>query len=129
MPPERWERATRVLTRVLVVDDNPTARFLCATALAPVFDVTTAATVDEALRVMRLAPADAVVVDLELGRDTRQDGMRFLEEVARSWPDTRRIVFGGYETPDIAARVEHPAVQTFVRKAGPMGALVAAIRG
>jgi CheY-like chemotaxis protein len=81
------------MTRVLVVDDDPGIRRVMARALtAAGFAVRTARDGREALAVLRVAPADVVLTDLNM---PGLDGVELGARLAREFAGTRLIVMSG----------------------------------
>ncbi|HEV8541434.1 MAG TPA: HDOD domain-containing protein, partial [Verrucomicrobiae bacterium] len=82
--------------RLLFVDDEPTIRDLYASiesALGHGHQVFTASRGDEALELMAQTQFDVVVSDLAM---PEMDGIEFLNEVLRSYPESARIVISGF---------------------------------
>lgn len=82
--------------RLLFVDDEPVIRELYAN-LGPVLghghEIYTASGGEEALRLMTSRPFDVVVADLAM---PEMDGIEFLNEVVRTYPESARIVISGF---------------------------------
>ena len=87
---------------ILVVDDQQTIRHLLSETLTHEgYTVETAASAEEALRLMKQAPADAVISD---ERMPGMSGTSFLAVVRKKFPETIRIVLTGYATLDSAIK-------------------------
>src|SRR5579885_318853 len=94
------------LPRVLIADDEPILRNLCAELAAESgFDALAAATTEEALNMLEMSPVDLLITDLcipELG------GMNLLRTVRAKYPRTEVVVltqYGGVETAVEAMRI------------------------
>jgi signal transduction histidine kinase/ActR/RegA family two-component response regulator len=101
--------------RLLLVDDEALVRDLLARALGRSWDVATAATGEEALRLLEAGPFDAIVCDLMM---PGMSGMDVAEAVWARDPRLRsRMVFltGGAVLPDAEAFLERPDVRHFVK--------------
>ncbi len=82
--------------RLLFVDDEELIRELYSTlsgVLGSGHEVRTAASGEEALSLLRDKPFDIVVSDLAM---PQMDGMQFLNEVVRQYPESARIVVSGF---------------------------------
>ncbi|HEX8960873.1 MAG TPA: response regulator, partial [Geobacteraceae bacterium] len=85
--------------RILCVDDEVNVlRALERSFLDSDYDVITAGSGQEALALLAGTPVQIVVSDYRM---PEMNGVDFLREVRRQWPDTVRIVLSGYA--DIAA--------------------------
>jgi CheY-like chemotaxis protein len=75
------------MANILVVDDDPTIRTIASELLRSAgHEVMEAADGDEALRALRTAPADLVVLDMLM---PNRDGLETIMEVRRSYPGVR----------------------------------------
>jgi response regulator RpfG family c-di-GMP phosphodiesterase len=102
--------------RILFVDDEPNVlRAIERLFLDEEYEILTAPSGDEGLRVLERAPPVPVVVS-----DYRMPGMNgvsFLREVYRRWPDTVRIVLSGYaDTAAVVAAVDEGRISRFIPK-------------
>jgi DNA-binding NtrC family response regulator len=80
--------------RVLVVDDEPRFRALLADVVPEMgFEVSTARTGEEGLRVMEQHPHEVAILDLNL---PVMQGMDLFEQVRARWPRTQVIVITGF---------------------------------
>jgi signal transduction histidine kinase/ActR/RegA family two-component response regulator len=101
--------------RVLLVDDESLVRDLMARALGRSWDVTTAASGEEALRLLDDSPFDAIVCDLMM---PGMSGMDVAEAVwARDPQLRRRMLFltGGAVLPEAEAFLERADVRHFTK--------------
>jgi DNA-binding response OmpR family regulator len=95
-------------THLLIVDDEESIRFTLKEALQRHnYAVTTAASGEEALNLLRETVFDAAIVDLNLGG--RVDGLRVLEAIRWRWPDMAVIILTAHGSLEsaIAAIREH----------------------
>ena len=82
----------REAATVLVVDNDLRVLFGLARALGHAYDVTFAASADEARARLSEETIDVVLTDSDLGGSSIS-GVELLEEVAKAWPETRRVLF------------------------------------
>lgn len=100
--------------RVLVVDDEQMARSDLAHVLRKQnYDVTTAATGSEALKLIELTEFDVVLTDLKM---TGVDGMEILQECKRLHPLTEVIVITGYATVNTAIEAMRHGAYHYIPK-------------
>jgi DNA-binding NtrC family response regulator len=106
--------------RILVVDDEVRLAFLLKQTLlnlGPEYDIETANTAQDALKVMEGAPCDLVITDC------RMDGMGGLElmRAIKSWhPETLVILMTAYSSPDIEAEARRLEAYRYITKPFPM---------
>ncbi|MCB9556441.1 MAG: sigma-54-dependent Fis family transcriptional regulator [Deltaproteobacteria bacterium] len=87
---------------VLIVEDDEASRVALETALLDCkMEVTLAASAEEAVARLKLAPVDVIVTDVVMGR---MDGMDLLRHVQQQCPDTAVILVTGHAT--VAAAVD-----------------------
>jgi signal transduction histidine kinase/ActR/RegA family two-component response regulator len=101
--------------RLLLVDDEALVRDLLARALGRSWDVATAASGEEALRLLEDGPFDAIVCDLMM---PGMSGMEVAEAVWARDPRLRaRMLFltGGAVLPEAEAFLERPDVRHFAK--------------
>src|SRR5688572_4240548 len=82
--------------RLLFVDDEPILRevyFSLGEALGNGHEVCTAASGPEALKLLTEKSFDVIISDLAM---PQMDGMEFLNEVVRDYPESARIVVSGF---------------------------------
>jgi putative nucleotidyltransferase with HDIG domain len=82
--------------RLLFVDDEPVIRELYASlgpSLGPGHEIVTADGGEEALKLLTSRQFDVVVSDLAM---PEMDGIEFLNEVVRTYPESARIVISGF---------------------------------
>ena len=92
------------MKRILFVDDEPNVlrgleRMLCDRA--DVWDMTFAATGEEALRLLAEQPYDVVVSDMRM---PGMDGAQLLNEVMQRYPQIVRIVLSGYSERELVLK-------------------------
>ena len=79
--------------RILVVDDDPAVLEVLARQLSE-YEVTTAASPDEALKAVRRNGLELVIADVRMGQ--AGDGVALLEAIRRLRPDMVRVILTGY---------------------------------
>lgn len=87
--------------RVLLVEDEAPLRHVMQLGLEPQFDVETAASAEEAEKLMATRFYDVVVSDHLLHRTT---GLDFLRLAKERHPGTLRIMITGYTNPELISR-------------------------
>ena len=107
--------------RVLHVDDDPDFAELTALYLEREddgFEVETAASAAEALDRLAEASYDVIVSDYDM---PRVDGIEFLRQVRRQFPDVRVpfVLLTGKGSEEVAAEALHAGATSYVRKGGP----------
>ena len=113
--------------RVLVVDDDPDVRDMIRTALtdAEGLEVGEAASGDEALEALARTPADLVLADLSM---PGMDGLTFLGELRRRFPDMAVVVVSAAGTDEILVRCLEAGALDFLRKPFPLARLLDTVR-
>jgi DNA-binding NtrC family response regulator len=100
--------------RILVVDDEKNILLTVRHALAPLgFDVRTAGTGEETLRLLEEEAFDLMLLDLRL---PGMDGMAVLEQAAEKHPQVRVIVVSAYGTVTHAMRATKLGAVDFLEK-------------
>ncbi len=104
--------------RVLVVDDEQPVRVTLKEVLSrESYEVLTAPSGPEALRVMGGTTVDLVMVDLKL---EGMDGLTLLGEIKQRWPTTVLIVLTGYATLESALKaLRYGAHDYLLKPSGP----------
>ena len=101
-------------TTVLIVDDEPLKRITLQIELGDAgYDVLEAADARIALRVMEGRPVDIVVTDLRM---PGMDGIGFLDEIKRRWPETDVILMTAYGTVDTAVSAIKRGAYDYITK-------------
>ena len=104
-------------TKILVVDDEEVVRLSHIRTLASTHcDVEVVKDGGEALRVMKLRPADVVLLDLRM---PGMDGMAVLKTIKQRWPETEVVIITGY--PNIETAKEAVRLGAFDYLAKPVG--------
>lgn len=99
---------------VLVVDDEPHMLELITRTLRRTVDVTTAGSVDDAMRALAARPFDAVLTD---ERMPERRGMELLMHVARESPRTARVMITAFaDTELMLSAINRGHVDRFVVK-------------
>ncbi|HET7224826.1 MAG TPA: PEP-CTERM-box response regulator transcription factor [Candidatus Eisenbacteria bacterium] len=89
--------------RVLIVDDEESIRNQLQWGLADEFDVSTAATVEDARRLVREARPSVVTVDLAMTPGSAgEEGMALLDEILEKHPLTKVVMVTGNESREHA---------------------------
>jgi NAD(P)-dependent dehydrogenase (short-subunit alcohol dehydrogenase family) len=110
---------------VLIVDDEPSFRFLLATLLERAgFAVVATASVDEALAVFRTRPLLFVVSDYALGRAT---GLDLLRAVRDEQPELPFVLVSAELPPGVAKAALEASVRYLAVDLGPSGIRVNAL--
>lgn len=102
--------------RILCVDDERNVlKALQRVFLDEDYELLTAATGDEGLRILRETdPVQVVIADYRMPGMT---GVEFLREVCRHWPETVRIVLSGYaDTASVVEAVNEGQIYKFIPK-------------
>src|SRR5207244_11703093 len=101
--------------KILFVDDEETIRLTLPPVLQSYgFDVTCAATVSEALNVIRQQSFDVLISDLNIGHPG--DGFTVISAMRSAQPDAVRFVLTGYPAFESALEVIHEEVDDFLIK-------------
>ncbi len=99
----------------LAVDDDSDVRFFVRETLAKSgFQVTAAASGEEALEYLHDTRFDLVLLDLRLGG--RVDGMRLLNAVRWRWPDTAVVILTAHGTLESAVEAIREGIDGYVLK-------------
>lgn len=102
--------------RILFVDDEPNVlRALRRLFLDDDYEILTAPGAQEGLRILEeTQPVQVVISDYRM---PGIDGVEFLREVCRRWPDTVRIVLSGYaDTATVVDAVNEGQIYKFIAK-------------
>ncbi|HYD68717.1 sigma-54 dependent transcriptional regulator [Azospirillum sp.] len=99
---------------ILVVDDEPLSVQVIARLLDEEFDVHTALSAEEGLRILENEWIQVVFSDQRM---PEMSGVEFLSRVRERWPDIIRIVITGYTEPDdIIRAVNDAGIHQFITK-------------
>ena len=111
---------------LLIVDDDNETRTLWQTALTQDnYDVTGAASGEDALRKMSILSFDLVITDLRL---PGIDGVQLVRDIRRRWPDIVVIVVTGYPTLDSSVACLRAGVHDYLYKPCPITELRRSLR-
>jgi len=107
--------AEKAHIRILVVDDEPYILDIVKRILnEDRYEILTAASGAEGLSLMRIFPVQVVISDYRM---PEMNGVEFLREVCRLWPDTIRIVISGYaDTQAVIAAINEGQIYKFLAK-------------
>ena len=111
---------------LLIVDDE--ARILPALRRAPRregYEIVTAETVADALRILDERPVDGILSDHKM---PGMSGVQFLEEASRRRPDAVRMIITGWTEEIPSARLEEAGVCALVTKPWDDARLKATLR-
>lgn len=112
-------------TRVLAVDDEPSAAKLLSLILAaPTFRCTTACTAEEALVALQREPFDAVISDLQM---PGLSGMELLLEVRHKHPHMAFLVTTGVDDVDVGVKAMRSGADDYLVKPLRESAVVASL--
>jgi DNA-binding response OmpR family regulator len=101
-------------SKVLIVDDDSTmAKFLSSYLLRRNFEVSTAATGEEAIRMFRVV--DPVIVLLDVAMQG-MSGLETLERVKQIKPDVSVIMISGQNDPDVIFRASKLGADDYLAK-------------
>lgn len=115
--------------RVLVVDDHPVFAEALAQYLGsqPDFEaVGTAASAEQAMRILREKRVDVVTLDLDLAGE---DGLQLGRDIAAQWPDVALVVVTGARDTSRMLEAVQVGARGWVTKDGEIEGLVSALRG
>ena len=102
------------LPTVLVVDDEVRSQEALRRTLEDDFEVFTAASAEQAQRIMESEWIQIVVCDQRM---PQMSGVEFLKGVRSQWPDTLRIILSGYtDAEDIIAGVNEAGIYQYLMK-------------
>lgn len=114
-----------IATRVLAVDDEPSAARLLSFILAPpAFRCTTACTAEEALVALQREPFDAVISDLQM---PGLSGMELLLEVRHKHPHMAFLVTTGVDDVDVGVKAMRSGADDYLVKPLRESAVVASL--
>jgi DNA-binding NtrC family response regulator len=101
-------------TRVLVVDDDSTmAKFLSSYLARRDFEVSTASTGEEAIRVFRVYDPSLVLLDMSM---PGMDGIDTLERIKQIKPEVSVIMVSGQSTPELIFRASKLGADDYIAK-------------
>ncbi len=100
--------------RVLVVDDEPALRESMRIFLRTAFEVSTAASVDEAMGLLRDEPAPRVII-LDMNMPVK-DGLQGLREIKPAFPGIPVLILSGYVDDETLKNAQELGAAGFMRK-------------
>ena len=113
-------------THILFVDDEPSIRLTLPAILEQHgYQVTTAATVADALRIIGSQRLDVLIADLNIGEPG--DGFTVVSAMRRTQPTCRNFILTGYPAFESALKAIRQQVDDFFVKPADIRALVEAI--
>ncbi len=102
------------LPTVLIVDDEVRSLETLQRILIDDFDVKTAATVEEAERILEAEWVQIILCDQRMPDVT---GVEFLKKVREQWPDVVRMIISGYtDSDDIIDAVNEAGIYQYITK-------------
>jgi DNA-binding response OmpR family regulator len=112
---------------ILVVDDEEQIRELLSLYLSKRgYEVSTAATSTETLRLMGEVPVDLVVLDIGLADE---DGLNLLEQLKARWPNVLVVMLTGMGfVEDLLQEAHQKGADGYVSKVLPLDELLIAIQ-
>jgi two-component system, NtrC family, response regulator AtoC len=100
--------------RVLIVDDDPSmSRFLSSYLTRQNFEVSTASSGEEAIRMFRVYDPTLVLLDMAM---SGMDGLDTLERLKQIKPDSSIIVVSGQNSPDLIFKASKAGADDYVAK-------------
>lgn len=100
--------------RVLIVDDDPSmSRFLSSFLTRQNFEVSTASSGEEAIRMFRVYDPALVLLDMNM---SGMDGLDTLERLKQIKPEVSVIVVSGQNTPDMIFKASKAGAEDYVSK-------------
>ena len=100
--------------RVLIVDDDPSmSRFLSSYLTRQNYEVSTAASGEEAIRMFRVYDPALVLLDMAM---TGMDGLDTLERLKQIKPEVSIIVVSGQNSPDLIFRASKAGAEDYISK-------------
>lgn len=103
-----------VKIRVLIVDDDPAmTRFLSSYLLRQNYEVNTAASGDEAIRMFRVYDPNLVLLDMAM---SGMDAIEALERMKQIKPEAAIIVVSGQSNPDVIFRASKAGADDYISK-------------
>jgi DNA-binding NtrC family response regulator len=121
---DRYPGLPKALTLLIVDDESRLRDLLVDLASDAGFTATGARSAEEAMRLMEAQRRDVVILDLNLpGRD----GMEFLPELRRRWPESQVIILTGFGSLDAARAAIHLDALEFLTKPCPLNQIESAL--
>ena len=113
--------------RILVVDDEaPTRELLSLYFKKRGYDVTTASTAADAMRVVKEIPLQLVILDLNLGDD---DGLDLLQPIQQAHPKIPIIIFSGIDMDEKSLEyARQNGARGYIHKTQPLDQILAEVQ-
>ena len=112
--------------RVLVIDDEPALRDSMRIFLRTAYEVSTAASVDEAMAVLREQPAPKVIIlDMNM---PEKDGLQGLREIKPAFPGIPVLILSGYVDDETLKNAQELGAAGFMRKPFDLAELLNTIK-
>jgi len=113
--------------RILVVDDEAQIRDLLSIYLKKQsYEVFSAATAQETLKLLQQTPVDLVVLDIGLANE---DGLKLLADIKKDYPEVRVVMLTGMGfVEDLLEEAHAKGADGYVSKVLPLDELLMAIQ-
>jgi len=101
--------------KIVVVDDEPQVLDSVRRVLdGDFYEVLTATSAAEAFLLMERSPAEVIIADYRM---PEMNGVQFLKEILRKWPDTVRIILSGYaDIQSVIDAINDGQIHKFITK-------------
>jgi DNA-binding NarL/FixJ family response regulator len=120
--------SSKSLTRILIADDHPVVREGLVAILSTQADfevVAEAASGEEAIRLVRTAQPDILLLDLEM---PGMDGVQVIQRIKADYPNLPAIVFTAFDTDERILGAVKAGAMGYLLKGAPRDELFRAIR-
>ncbi len=110
-----WRRRAKIMSRILIVDDDPdTCHFIAEVLAGPGREFETASDAQQALALVRNQPFDLVVCDLNL--NSTIDGLEVLRAFKSTNPHGQGLLVSGFGTLDTAIQAVRAGAFDYISK-------------
>jgi DNA-binding NtrC family response regulator len=116
------------MTKILIVDDQPSIRELLSHLLRKVSIVMTSHSLDDARTALLNHKFDLVISDLILDRPNGREGLELLSHIREVSPDTKVIIMSGYGTKAVKDEAFRLGAESFIEKPINISHLVSKVR-
>lgn len=114
--------------RLLIVDDEDAIRFAMKDYFSNFgFKIDCARDKEEAIAILTYIEFDVVILDLNLDRVFKTEGLEIAKLIKKKSPNTYIIILTAYGSPDIEAEAKKIRVDKFLNKPVPLPTLSDAI--
>lgn len=114
------------LPTILIIDDEIRSLETLERILDDDFDVKTASTIDEALRILEQEWVQIVLCDQRMPEMT---GVDFLKQIRTQWPNVIRMVISGYtDSADIISAVNDAGIYQYITKPWQPDSLILSLK-